>query len=69
MTMMDMMKDVDATLRIETETEMIGIIVAAIMMIVMTGIMTGEGGEQDPLAEEGRGPRPGWQVRITFPIM
>ena len=59
MTMMGMMKDVDATLQIETETAMIGIIVAAIMMIVMTGIMTGEGGERDPLAEGGEGPRQG----------
>lgn len=66
MMMMDTMKDVAVTLQKEIETAMIGIIVAAIMMIVMTGTMTGEGGDQDPLADEAEGLDHGWSSPPLF---
>lgn len=47
----DTTKDVDVIPRTGTGTAMIGIIVAAIMTIVMTGTMTGEGGDHDPPAD------------------
>ena len=65
MMVMVMTKDVAATQQTGTETAMIGIIVAAIMMIVMTGIMTGEGGDQDPPVGEGGDLDPGLLRRST----
>ena len=69
--MTDTTKDVAVILRTGTETAMIGIIVAAIMMIVMTGTMTGEGGEHAPPAEGVGGldlgsPLPNCVLYITY---
>lgn len=49
-------KDVAVIPQTGTEIAMIGIIVAAIMTIVMTGTMTGEGGEHAPPAGGVGGP-------------